>query len=406
MMNVWIPGLIVVAVGLAAGLWFALRSRHEPPTDGEPGAAPRTAAAPAPQVTRAQAHPVRQSGMVGFLAGVATCLVIGGLVYWATQGAKPKPEMGADTGATAPMGQMAPMAQAPSPDASSPEAAARAHDESADLAPEVRAQLQQLRAQVQAAPQDLNARRQLSVALLNANQLMEAFEQARELQKVAPDDPDGLFVEGVVRLAMGQWPLAVQLMDRVLTQHPDHVLAALAKGQAEAALGQTAAAIATWRKGLAAAGGKFPPIEELLAEAEAGGGVAPGTAASAPAAGEPAAPATGGGGLYRVHIELAPGTAGPKGVAGNPPTLFLALRGDAPGPPAAVKRITDPTFPLELTLSADDSMMGQPLPASGNLSIHLDGDGNASTKEPGDLTAAVQAFSGTPVTVILESGAK
>ena len=57
---------------------------------------------------------------------------------------------------------------------------------------------------------------------------MEAFEQARELQKQAPNDPDGLFVEGVVRLAMGQWPLTVQLMDGVLAQHPDHVLAALA----------------------------------------------------------------------------------------------------------------------------------------------------------------------------------
>ena len=82
------------------------------------------------------------------------------------------------------------------------------------------------------------------------------------------------------------------------------------------------------------------------------------------------------------------------------------LRGDTPGPPAAVKRISNPTFPLELTLSADDSMMGQPLPEKGSLTIHLDGDGNASTKEPGDLTAAVQAFSGTPVTIILENGAK
>ena len=61
---------------------------------------------------------------------------------------------------------------------------------------------------------------------------------------------------------------------------------------------------------------------------------------------------------------------------------------------------------IELTLSADDSMMGQPLPEKGSLSIHLDGDGNASTKEAGDLTAAVQVFSGTPITVILESAAQ
>ena len=407
-MNVWIPGLIVVAVGLAAGLWYALRGKDETLADGGAAEPAATAAAPAPAGAALPAPSARRSGLVGFLAGVASCLVIGGLVYWATEGSKPKPDMDGGAGAAPQMAPMSPRGAAAAPEASSPEAAARAHEESADLSPETQAQLQQLRAQVQAAPQDLNARRQLTVALLNANQLMEAFEQARELQKVAPNDPDGLFVEGVVRLAMGQWPLTVELMDGVLAQHPDHVLAALAKGQAQAALGQTPDAIATWKKGLAAAGGKFPPIEELRAEAEAGGGaalqdaMAVPPAAPAPPSAASSAPAAGGGGSFRVHIELAPGTVVPRGADGAGATLFVALRGEAPGPPAAAKRILGPSFPLELALTAADSMMGQPLPEKGSLSVHLDGDGNASTKEPGDLTAAVQAFSGTPVTVILE----
>ncbi|MEO8196156.1 MAG: hypothetical protein ABI689_05495 [Thermoanaerobaculia bacterium] len=398
-MNVWIPGLIVVSVGLAAGLWYALRGKHETLPEGGSKEAVAAPAAGSPAGVEAPIPSARRSSLVGFLAGVASCLVIGGLIYWATEGSKPKQEMG---GGAPAMGSTAPMAPmgAPGAPSASPEAAARAHDESADLTPEIQAQLQQSRGQVQAAPQDLNARRQLAVALLNANQLMEAFEQARELQKVAPDDPDGLFVEGVVRLAMGQWPLAVQLMDKVLAQHADHVLAALAKGQAEAALGQTPAAIATWKKGLAAAGGKFPPIEELLAQAEGGAAMPEGIMAPPPTA-EAAATAGASGGSYRIHIELAPGAVGPRGADGGA-TLFVALRGDAPGPPAAVKRISNPSFPLELTLSADDSMVGQPLPATGALSIHLDGDGNASTLDPGDLTAAVKAFSGTPVTVILE----
>ncbi|MBP9143659.1 MAG: hypothetical protein KBI44_04170, partial [Thermoanaerobaculia bacterium] len=112
------------------------------------------------------------------------------------------------------------------------------------------------------------------------------------------------------------------------------------------------------------------------------------------------------GGSYRVHIELAPGTVAPRGADGSPATLFLALRGAAPGPPSAVKRLVNPAFPLDLTLSASDSMMGQPLPLEGKLSVSLDGDGNASTKEPGDLVAAVEAHSGTPVHITLESGAK
>ena len=44
-MNVWIPGLIVVAVGLAAGLWYALRGKHEALPEGgsrEPAASPAT----------------------------------------------------------------------------------------------------------------------------------------------------------------------------------------------------------------------------------------------------------------------------------------------------------------------------------------------------------------------------
>ncbi len=169
---------------------------------------------------------------------------------------------------------------------------------------------------------------------------------------------------------MGQWPLTVQLMDGVLAQHPDHLLASLAKGQAEAALGQMPQAIATWKKGLAAAGGNFPPIEELLAEVEAGGGAGGAGAiamagAAPPAAAQSPAAAAAGGGAYRLHIELAPGTVAPRGAAGSRATLFVALRGDTPGPPAAVKRISNPTFPLELTLSVDDSMMGQPLPLEG-----------------------------------------
>jgi hypothetical protein len=424
-MNVWLPGALVVAAGLAAGFWYALRAKGDGPASprspGEASSGAGTAGlAAADSAARTDSAPdavldavsdamppfSRRSAFIGFLVGVASTLILGALVHWATVGSKPRPE-------EARVDERAPMSPGPpglaaAPDATSPEEADRAHDESSELAPEVRAQLDPLRARVEAAPQDLNARRQFAVALLNSNQLMEAFEQARELQRLVPDDADGLFVEGVVRLAMGQWPISVQLMDRVLAQHPDHVLASLAKGQAQAALGQLPQAIATWKRGLAAAGGSYPPIEEMIAQAEAAGSAAPGAGPTAGAAFGASAPAevSGAGSTYRVHIELAPGTVGPRGQGGAPPTLFVALRGEAPGPPAAVKRVDNPAFPLELALTSDDSMMGQPLPEKGSLSIHLDGDGNASTREDGDLAASVPVFSGTPVTVVLESGGR
>ena len=99
-MNVWIPGLIVVAVGLAAGLWFALRGKPAG-TEGNAlgaggGSVPEAPGAPRQAAAGAAGLPAsadRRSGLVGFLFGVGTCLVVGGLVYWATQGSRPKDEM-------------------------------------------------------------------------------------------------------------------------------------------------------------------------------------------------------------------------------------------------------------------------------------------------------------------------
>jgi hypothetical protein len=66
--------------------------------------------------------------------------------------------------------------------------------------------------------------------------------------------------------------------------------------------------------------------------------------------------------------------------------LFVIARGagETAGPPAAVKRIMAPTFPLEIDLTTADSMMGQPLPASIRIEARLDSDGDAMTKNPSD----------------------
>jgi hypothetical protein len=74
------------------------------------------------------------------------------------------------------------------------------------------------------------------------------------------------------------------------------------------------------------------------------------------------------------------------------------------GPPSAVKRIDSPTFPLEITLDANDAMPGlegRPLPASGVISARLDGDGDASTRDPSEPSAQVDATVGAPVTLTL-----
>jgi len=71
----------------------------------------------------------------------------------------------------------------------------------------------------------------------------------------------------------------------------------------------------------------------------------------------------------------------PKGAV-----LFVIARRGASGPPTAVKRIPNPSFPLEFELGPDDRMI-QAMPWSGPLQINarLDSDGNATTRSAGDL---------------------
>ena len=66
--------------------------------------------------------------------------------------------------------------------------------------------------------------------------------------------------------------------------------------------------------------------------------------------------------------------------------LFLIARRGAAGPPLAVRRIPNPTLPLEFRLGPEDRMI-ESMPFTGplTLSARLDADGNATTREPGDL---------------------
>lgn len=132
----------------------------------------------------------------------------------------------------------------------------------------------------------------------------------------------------------------------------------------------------------------FPEGAERAAEAPpamgGGGGEGPAAAASdrgtaAPAAGE-VAPVSG-------TITL---TSGFERKVPAAAILFLiARKGQGGGPPLAVKRIESPKFPLDFSLGPDDRMIQQ-MPFEGplQLSARLDTDGNAMTREPGDLQGA------------------
>jgi hypothetical protein len=98
-----------------------------------------------------------------------------------------------------------------------------------------------------------------------------------------------------------------------------------------------------------------------------------------------------------VRVELAPGASAPPTA-----TLFVNLRVvRGAGPPAAVKRIDSPKFPLDFTLDSSDAMValggGGAFPQAGTISARLDADGNASTKRsvgPGAQAEAVDRPAG------------
>jgi hypothetical protein len=73
--------------------------------------------------------------------------------------------------------------------------------------------------------------------------------------------------------------------------------------------------------------------------------------------------------------------------------LFVIARNPAGGPPAAVKRVMGPSFPMTIELSAADSMMGQPLPPTFRLEARLDSDGDAMTRVPTDPSAVQEGVS-------------
>lgn len=71
-------------------------------------------------------------------------------------------------------------------------------------------------------------------------------------------------------------------------------------------------------------------------------------------------------------------------------TLFIIARKDV-GPPLAVKKIVNPTFPLPYALTDQDVMFpGTPFQGEVTISARLDRDGYAGPAQPGDLEGTTQ----------------
>jgi hypothetical protein len=99
-----------------------------------------------------------------------------------------------------------------------------------------------------------------------------------------------------------------------------------------------------------------------------------------------AAPAAASGATISGTIRLGDGLAGP-----SQGMLFVIARpfGVNAGPPLAVLRIPSPSFPVAFEIGPENVMIPS-MRFEGNIgiSVRLDGDGNAMTRNPGDLQGA------------------
>lgn len=334
---------------------------------GAPVKSSTKSAEPAAPEINIAAH-ARAASIRGFLWGVASVAVIGGIAWFVTQHATPKTE--GTTGGT-------PMATAQSP-------------QQADAA------LQQLQAAVAKSPDDLEMRNQLAKAYLERENLMGVFEQTQFILQRTPDDARALTYQALVRMSMGQRDGAAEMLQRALKSDPQLIDAYVALAWDDVQRNKM-----TEADGLIAEAGRRHPDQQtrlgdvLARMKEQVKNPAPATAA--PATAPAAAPVSGP--SVHVTLTLASGTPSPNAV------LFIIARasGETAGPPAAVKRIASPTFPLEIDLSTADSMMGQPLPDKMRIEARLDSDGDAMTKNPSDPHAMQDGVAGgTKVSLVLK----
>jgi tetratricopeptide (TPR) repeat protein len=328
---------------------------------------------------------VSASPLRGFLWGIGSAAALGLLLFTVSREAGVREEGGSVTGT-----------------AGATETPAGSRDSGSPSAPED-AELQALRQSVAEHPDDLDARLALAQQHLGRQDLMAVFEQTQYVLEREPEHPRALAYQSLVRLAMGQAEMAVEMLQTALRVEPDYLEGYVHLALVYTRVGETEKAEAA----IAEAVRRHPSEAELLdrllgdirAAAEEAGplpeadthpGVAPRPARAAAAS---AAPASSGAARtstdgYAGLIRLDPAWLGeiPAGAV-----IFLSVReaGYTSGAPNAAKRLPVGSLPMSFEVRAGDSMMGGDLPDTARIEARIDSDGNVMTRDPADPVAVL-----------------
>jgi len=128
-----------------------------------------------------------------------------------------------------------------------------------------------------------------------------------------------------------------------------------------------------------------PDLSRIFPAPEPGAAPAGNAMGEAPTPGPQGTPQTGrAGAAVRGTVRIASGTNGPG--AGAVLFVIARSRGAAGGPPLAVLRVDDPSFPLDFEIGPANVMIpSMSFEGPISLTARLDSDGNATTRAEGDL---------------------
>jgi tetratricopeptide (TPR) repeat protein len=377
----------------AARVLLTLDLREEqgrPPVSAPPGV---TEGAAAPQVSAARSD----AGLRGFLWGTGSATALLFLAFFVYQSAKPREEGAAVTGNVPRAGS----GGGGPPKATEPGGRAARGDSASD--PEEAA----ARAALARDPNDIDAHLVLARVLLGRQDMMGVWNETKFVLERAPGNPQAQAYQALVRLAMGQADVALDLLKKALATDPDLIDGYVHMALVYVRMGRLDDAKAT----IAIASQRFPAqapgLRRLLADLQR-------PQASRPAASEPAgdeADPHAGLGIPGGRTPGSPG--GPASAAGErapsgrhvagtidldpalkstvtpQSVLFVFVReaGFGAGPPIAAKRLSPAAFPVAFDISESDAMMGQPFPDSLLVEARLDADGDPTTRPPTDPKA-------------------
>lgn len=402
--HTWGPPLIVLGVGLAVGLGFAL-SR---PRAGAPASAPdprEALLARKEQLVEAVRELDADRGKLGDEAWAArrevlvaqTADVLRALdTAREAPAAAPGAEGAADAGKAAPyarrerwilglagaifiVGLAALLVSTAKPRQEGQSMTGGTANDQAGPPPEIAAAL----AAVEKNPKDIDALNTLTWAAIRMRSLDGAMQYLSQAREVAPDDPYVQTHLGILSLQVKMYDRAIAAFDAALAAKPGLPRAMVWKG------------VALWQTGDLA--GAEAALQAVLTSPDASSDERSmaGEVMSEMKKPPPQVRVTG-------QVALAEGVAAPQGGV-----LFIIARraAEGGGPPLAAQRSPGAAFPADFKLSDQDVMMGGAWPDQVWVQARLDADGNPTTKGEGDLESEVVGplSTGAQITLTLAS---